>query len=76
MSTAQSLFFETMFLTAIRYESIINLTLADIKKVKDTSTGRMVYTINVEEKRKKVVKAITDSFYNKLFEISENGEMS
>lgn len=72
----QALFFETSFITAIRYKALLCITRDNLKRVKDHSSGKYVYTINVQDKRdSNVVKSIPNRIYDELMEIEDNGRI-
>ena len=62
----QKLFFETMFITALRYDACLKLTTNQIKQIEDTETGKLVYVIKNIDKAKDRTIAITDSLAKRL----------
>jgi hypothetical protein len=62
----QQLFFETLFVIAIRQNFIFKLKWEDIKLLPDRKSGKSVWTICQFEKGKYNYTALSDEFYNKL----------
>lgn len=67
----QRMFFETLFVTAIRQNFIFTLTTDDIKHLPDKQSNKNVWVICKYEKGKNNYTAITDDFYEKLCKIRE-----
>jgi integrase len=62
----QRLFFETMFITALRHDACLNLTTDQIKHIEDPDSKQMVYVIKQTDKSKARDIAISDSLTERL----------
>jgi len=62
----QSLFFRVLFITAIRYKSILNMTADQIVYLDDAGTGKKVWAIQLRDKGKDETTAIPDELAQEL----------
>jgi integrase len=68
----QSIFFETLYVTAIRKEAVLTMTWDDIFQVYDNEIDKMVWVVNPTDKgNKEAYTAIPDQLYEKLLSIKE-----
>jgi len=63
---SQRLFFETLFITALRLDAILTLSTKNIHHVTDNKTKSKVYVIKVVDKAKDRTVAISDSLAERL----------
>lgn len=62
----QKLFFETMFITALRETACLNITTDQIVQIEEPTTGKLVYVIKNIDKSKDRTIAISDSLAERL----------
>lgn len=66
------LFFKTCIITGNRKQSLLNLTWGNITKKQSPKSKEKIWTIYVYDKNKKVVKPITNQFYQELLQLRES----
>jgi site-specific recombinase XerD len=68
----QKLFFETMFVTALREDACLNLTTDQIKHIPDPKSQQLIYVIQKMDKSKDRDIAIGDSLAERLLNVRNN----
>ena len=70
----QSVYFETLYVTAIRKEAVLNMTWDDVFRTYDNDIMDFVWVLNPTDKgNKKANTAIPNELYEKLLSIKEEG---
>lgn len=73
----QEIFFKTCFITGIRSNNLMNLTIDKVQQITDTITNKLVWCICVKDKGKDITKAIPDSLYDEfLYCISNEPQLT
>ena len=71
---SQKLFFETLFITALRFDAVRTLTINNIHNILDPETKQMVYVIKTVDKSKNRTIAIPNQLALRLLDEPKNND--
>jgi integrase len=72
----KKMFFKTAVRTALRKSALLNLSWSKLKKEQDVNTKEWIWVIKTHDKTGKVIKPLTDEFYEELKQILKESTLS